>query len=106
MKTMTPRKYKKGLLEELQSLDESTKKKIMIVASAMVMIVVVYFWLAYFNTIVANVAQPQPAVADSAVHEGGQTNLLATMYEGAMNILHKLGNIFEAPRQYIVHPPK
>ena len=43
---------KPNFLHRLQGLDEGHKQKIMIVASVVIMIVVVYFWLAYFNSIV------------------------------------------------------
>ena len=39
-------------LEELRSLEESTKKKVLYISAAVIMIVVIYFWLAYFNSLV------------------------------------------------------
>lgn len=40
------------LLNRLQSLDEPTKRKVLVGATAVIMIVVVFVWIAYFNTIV------------------------------------------------------
>ena len=65
---------RKTFLEELQSLEEPTKFKILIASTVVIMIVVVYFWLAYFNGIVSSVSQPtvadqnQPAPAAVANH--------------------------------------
>jgi len=119
----------KGFLEGLQSLDESTKHKILIGATAVIMIVVVYFWLAYFNSIVVNlsaqpvaaqtqsapavaqttpaVAQNAPAVAQSAstpAASGGGTSIWHNIGAGFMSLVHGFGNIFQSQGQYTVQP--
>ncbi len=117
--------------EQLQSLDESTKTKILVVVTMVVMTVVVYFWLAYFNAIIvsagpsgggAAVAQtaPQaavtapaaalavgnaaPAASDSAGIGRGAVIALGYAYGQFVNMIHAIGNIFQAPREYIVRP--
>ena len=40
------------LLEKLQSLDEPTKRKVLIGSTVVIMIVVLFVWVAYFNSIV------------------------------------------------------
>lgn len=102
---------KKGFFEELQSLDEPTKKKIMIVAAVVIMAMVIYVWLAYFNNLLASVTQPPVADNSTAGASGG--NLFdgiqqgtASIYRLFMNALHGLSSILEAPRQYIIHPPQ
>jgi cytoskeletal protein RodZ len=39
-------------LKELQSLDEPAKNRILIIATVVIMIVVLFVWIAYFNSIV------------------------------------------------------
>jgi uncharacterized membrane protein YvbJ len=43
---------KPNFLHRLQGLDDRHKQKIMIVAAIVIMVIVIYFWLAYFNSIV------------------------------------------------------
>jgi hypothetical protein len=40
------------LLAKLQSLDEPTKRKVLIGSTVVIMIVVLFVWVAYFNSIV------------------------------------------------------
>jgi len=61
---------KPNFIQRLQALDDGPKQKVLIGTSIVVMIVVIYFWLAYFNGIVAGGAGQSQAVAvndDSAV---------------------------------------
>ncbi len=111
---------KKSFLEELQSLDEATKTKILVVATAVAMIIVIYVWLAYFNNLIAGVAQEgaassavsSSAASSPAVSSGGVSiwqNMeggIGTLYGKGVGFLHYLGNILQAPRQYIVKPPQ
>jgi len=55
---------KKSFLDELQSLSEATKKKVVIIATAVLMIGVVYLWLGYFNGLVAGGSQQQQTAAN------------------------------------------
>ncbi len=111
---------KKSFLEELQSLDEATKTKILVAATAVAMIIVIYVWLAYFNNLIAGVAQEGAAssaipssAASSSVPSSGGTSIwqnveggIGTLYGKSVGFLHYLGNILQAPRQYIVKPPR
>ena len=127
-----PMEQQKGFLERLQSLDESTKHKILIGATAVIMIVVVYFWLAYFNSIVVNLsaqpvaasggaaqtgstAQNAPAATTAAPAEsatqsptpaasGGGTSIWHNIGAGFMSLVHGFGNIFQSQGQYTVQP--
>jgi hypothetical protein len=64
---------KKSFLDELQSLGEATKKKVVVVATAILMIGVVYLWLGYFNGLVAGGSAQPTQVADGDV--GGQAQI-------------------------------
>lgn len=54
----------KGFLEEIQSLSEGTKKRVLIIGTALIMIIVIGVWLSYFNSIIGDASQSQ--VAESA----------------------------------------
>lgn len=102
----------KNFLERLQSADEATKKRWLIVSAAVIMAIVIYVWLAYFNNLVAGFSESgQPVQADSG-GEGGVTfwqtmkNGLSVTFHGFTSGLHGLGNILQAPREYIINPPK
>jgi hypothetical protein len=109
--------HRKGFIEELQALDEPMKKKILVVATAIIMVIVVYFWLAYFNNLMvgasqtATIAQDQTAqpIAGTQPTQGGQAaepSMWANLWGNVAGALHRLGNILQAPRQYIIQPPQ
>lgn len=111
-----------SFIEKLQGAPEAVKKRWMIVSTAVIMVVVIYFWLAYFNGLVSSLAPAQaplsvaPAAtgpsSNSADAEGSGTTFwdaakssLGVLYEAAQSGLKNLGKILEAPREYIVKPP-
>ncbi len=59
----------KSFLEELRSLDEATKRKVAVVATAILMIGVVYVWVGYFNGLVTGTSE-QSTVADGQAQVG------------------------------------
>ena len=116
-----------GFIEKLQSLDGPAKNKILIVATAVAMVIIVYFWLAYFNNLIAGVTQPAPipvtesTAQPSAVqaqpsapgdNSGGVSiwsnfkNAASFMYGEFVRAVHGLSNAVQAPKQYIVNPPQ
>jgi len=78
----------KNFLEQLQSLDEPMKKKVLVVSTAVIMVIVVYFWLAYFNTLIAGISN-QPPVAVNA-DAGGSAPAAAA--PAGPNMLQRMGN--------------
>lgn len=66
-------------MEELRSLDESTKRRVLIAVVMVSMIVVVYLWLIYFNSIVASVQSP---VAQSTVGAANTSSASGTGFLG------------------------
>ncbi|MGC9968222.1 MAG: hypothetical protein ABSC29_00605 [Minisyncoccia bacterium] len=99
-----PREQRRGFLEELQSLDEPTKKRVLIITTAIAMVVVIYIWLAYFNNLVAGVSQPVE-VSSSTPQPSYGVSIWQNMYQGIIGTLHGLGNILQAPREYLIKPP-
>jgi len=124
----------KDFIETLQSLSEPMKRRVLVAASAVMMLVVVYVWVGYFNNIVMGnpaaqladqnaVAEPAPATAQApaapavaqpvapqsplASAPGFWSELgggLAWMYHGAVNDFKGAGSALQSPEQYDITP--
>ncbi len=98
----------KNFLERLQSSNETTKRKWMFATTLVIMMVVVYVWLAYFNNLVGGFNEPQAAASP----EGSFTfleslkNGTAVIYQTFNDKLRAFGQILASPREYIINPPK
>lgn len=100
-----------NFLEKLQSSDEGTKRRVMIIASILIMAVVIYVWLAYFNNLLAGLSQPAENAAaapqDSGFSFWQSTKSGAVFVYGALSDkLGALGDLFQRPREFIVEPPQ
>ncbi len=94
--------------EELQSLDEPTKNKIIVIATVAVMIIIIYLWLAYFNALVvggtAQNNQPAQGVSGGAVQGvGSWFGSIAGWFADAWR---GLTGIFQSPQQYLIQPQR
>ena len=91
----------------MQSSDEPTKRRWMFASVAVVMLVVVYVWLGYFNNLVAGFGEPAPAATEGGFSFfGSMENGMAIISSSVLGKLHEFGRILAAPREYIVNPPK
>jgi hypothetical protein len=100
-----------NFLKKMQAADSASKKKILVVSSAVVMAIVVYVWLMYFNTLLVGAGAPPAADAGVPAEERG--SFWETMkrggvvlYERIMGGVSRLGEMLQAPREYIVKPLK
>jgi len=106
-------------LEKLQSAPESVKTRWMVISAAVIMVIVIYVWLAYFNNLMAGFSKPLAQTSaqtqveqQSAADSGGVTmwssfkDGMASLYQVFVGELHFLGSILQAPREYIVKPPR
>jgi hypothetical protein len=91
---------KKSFLEEIQSLDESTKRRVGFVVTAVIMVGVVYLWLAYFNGVVASVS-PAPVAAGQSQQGSSWFAMVGSNMAGAAQWI---GRLFTSPGQYTIHP--
>ncbi len=96
-------------IEKLQNSDEDTKKRWMFVLTSVSMAIVVFIWLGYFNNLVTGLSAPK---ADELSKEAGFSFIesakmsASVVYGGLVDKIHGLGNILNAPREYIINPPK
>ena len=94
-------------IEQLQNLDESTKTKIMVIATILIMAIIIYFWLGYFGNIVS--AVPGQAVASNQQPEtnsekASTPGFFERMGNGLATISHAFENFFQAPKKYLINP--
>lgn len=117
-------------LKHLQSSDEATKNRWIVIITVIIMVIIVYIWLFYFNNLLAGFSTPgQNLAADGgagaagaggAADVGGATiqvwggpsfwqtmaNAPAFIYQFLSDKIRALGNILQAPREYIIKPPQ
>jgi cytoskeletal protein RodZ len=101
---------KVNFLKRLQSADESTKRRWLVVLTVIIMSGVIYVWLVYFNNLVASFSQsPPPGQAEASptiTFWDAAKNSLANLYGIFMGKLRALGDVLQAPREYIIKPPR
>ncbi len=125
---------RRDYLAELQALDEPMKRRVLVAASAVMMAIVVYVWIGYFNSIVMGgsvqladqSAMAQSGAAGAAVPAGASaqntqdasTNPpssapdfwqmlrsgLVSLYHGAVSGFKGAGSALQAPKQYDITP--
>ena len=97
-------------LKKLQTADEAHKKRILVATSIIIMVIVVYVWLMYFNNLVARGTEEAAPVAATQEETPGFWGTMqrgsATLYYNIMGGIEWLGSAFRAPREYIVKPSK
>ena len=97
---------KKNFLERLQEADERTKRRVVAVSSALAMIVVVFLWFSYFNSIV----RPEATVGSQRGEEGNFSFMdtirhgTASMISGAWDMLRAAGRAVFEGRSYTITP--
>jgi hypothetical protein len=107
------------MLEELQSLSQANKKKILIVSTIIIMIIVIGVWVSYFNSIVIGNA-PAPAAQATSTATASETVLAPIVitpatstsvrasspgiWQDIKNWFGSIANIFQKPSQYNIQP--
>ena len=97
-------------IEKLQSAPYERKRIWMILFTTVVMMVVIYVWLAYFNNLVASLSRPvaarTPEMESRDDFSFGQTmkNGVAAVYSFLRDKLEGLIGILETPKEYLIEP--
>ena len=103
----------RSFIEEIRSLGEPVKHKIMLCATVIIMIVVVYLWIAYFNTIVPNaapVAAVRAPLTASAQDTGGPgiiglfADTAGSFWQAVLGGARDVAGEFKNPKQYTISP--
>lgn len=92
-----------NFIQRLQALDDGPKQKVLIGTAIVVMIIVMYFWLAYFNGIVAGGAGQPPSVAvngDSAASAAPAVPSTPSFWDQAKQQLGDIYKTITNPGQY------
>jgi hypothetical protein len=104
---------RKSFIEELRSLGEPAKRRILFGAAAVSMVIVVCLWLAYFNTIVPNAvpaAAEQTSTAASAPSAGGPgvfgifADAASSFWQAVLGGARGVAGALKNPRQYNISP--
>ncbi|HVN26580.1 MAG TPA: hypothetical protein VMT99_02940 [Candidatus Paceibacterota bacterium] len=116
------RPERKPILQTLQDLDESMKRRVLVISSAVAMIVVVYAWVGYVGAfiVVRNPAGQQAAIQTAAVPVpapapaqagGSQAKPSAAaggfwreLESGAVSAYHGMAQAVTKPMEYDVKP--
>ena len=94
------------MLRQIQSLDESTKRTILIVSTIIIMAAVVYLWIGYFNGIVTAENPPTPVAENSVQPSSGSAfaNIANAFANGFNGVVHWIGDALTNPGKYNIRP--
>ena len=100
------------MFEELQSLSETNKMRVLVVGTIIIMVIVVGVWLTYFNSVVLGGAQqtavqapPPAAAASTATSATAQAQASGPgIWQYIENGFASFLNIFRNPSQYTIQP--
>lgn len=91
-------------LEELRSLDESAKTKVLVIATLIIMAIVIYFWLGYFNSVISS-APAEPVAAGNQEPAGTPPpSAFQNLSNGFAAVAHSFGQWFQASHTYNINP--
>ena len=98
----------KNWLQRLQESDESRKRRWLVGLALLSMVIVVFVWLSYFNSLLSCANQ---VVAVASAERNTNVSFFETMKTGTAVItdhlwsaVRRLGRILNAPKNYIIKP--
>jgi hypothetical protein len=94
----------KGFLEELQSLNAVAKKRVLVIGTIIIMVIIVGVWLSYFNGILAGANQATVADDSTTSKPSAPTANGPSMWQNIENSMASIGNVFNSSSQYTVQP--
>ncbi|HEY5221379.1 MAG TPA: hypothetical protein VIJ29_04575 [Candidatus Paceibacterota bacterium] len=108
------------MLEELRSLSEANKKRVLIIATIIIMVIIIGVWVTYFNSIVIGNSSGAAAQATSTVATSTAPVPIAIapapaasvptqasgpgVWQDIKNFFSAIANIFRKPSQYNIQP--
>jgi cytoskeletal protein RodZ len=94
----------KGFLEEIQSLSDGTKKRVLVISTVIVMVIVIGVWMSYFNNIVMGTAQQATADATSTDQAAMSANNGPSFWQRVEGGFSYMGSIFRRSSNYSIQP--
>jgi len=105
------------MLEELQSLSDGNKKRILIIATMIIMIIIIGMWVVYFNGVIMGTAE-QVATDATTTSAGAVAPTLPTvvapsapaqangpsLWQNIENGFGSIANVFKKPSHYNIQP--
>ncbi len=106
------------MFQELQSLSEANKKRLLVVATIIIMIIVIGVWITYFNSILLGRAAENAAPATTTTGTGAVPIAITPapapapaaqasgpgIWQDIENGFAAFMNIFRKPSQYTIQP--
>jgi hypothetical protein len=105
------------MLEELQSLSETNKKRVLVIATTIIMVIVIGIWFSSFSSLLGAAAGPQAAVQSTSSVDSAPAAapLIApatapaqangpSLWQNIKNGFGGIENIFRKPSQYNITP--
>ncbi|MDE2019907.1 MAG: hypothetical protein KGJ13_06215 [Patescibacteria group bacterium] len=98
--------------EELQALDEPTKTKILVISTIIIMAIVIYFWLGYFNSVIsgaqtapmADVSNGQQTTGNQRATSTPAPTVFQSITNGFAAVVQSFEGIFRQPKKYEINP--
>ena len=89
-------------LEKLQSSDDQTKKRWMVGSTTVIIAIVIYVWIGYFNNLIFTLSSPQESPLQKT--EGFSfletaKNAAAAVFDTAKSLVE---NVLSRPGEYII----
>ena len=94
----------RGFIEELQALDHDAKKKVLVISTIVVMVVVMSVWSLYFNNIVNSASQSVVLNVSSTASNGGVPANGPSIWQNIETGVSSIGNIFNGHSDYKIQP--
>ena len=99
-----------GFLEKLRSADNATKTRWIILFTSVAMAIVLYVWLAYFNTLFSSL--DNSSATATAMNQNGTSqeieHMSPTILERIGSVYHAftdvIGNMLKLRKEYIIKP--
>jgi flagellar basal body-associated protein FliL len=104
------------MFQELQSLSEGNKKRVLVIATIIIMVIIIGVWAAYFNSVVMGTAQPvaTESPTSSAVVAPAPTATATapvtaqangpSLWQNIKDGFGSIANVFKKPSQYTIQP--
>jgi flagellar basal body-associated protein FliL len=105
------------MLEELRSLSDGDKKRVLVIATIIIMVIIVGVWVAYFNSVIVGTAQQVATEATTTSAVATVPTVVATvpapvtaqangpsLWQNIKNGFGSIANVFKKPSQYTIQP--